>query len=186
MTFTTREEWLEAALGQLLRVLPKGTIIPPVKVSVGWPKGASDRKTAGQCFSKKMSHDEATHHVFISPMLTDPVDVLRTGLHEVIHALVGVEVQHRGEFARLAGSVGLLKPWTSTPASDELRLKLQDIAAGLGEYPHVGLAPGMKKQTTRMKLYECLCSPPQKVRKAGRRLNATCDDCGGKFIRQEE
>jgi hypothetical protein len=82
--------------------------------------------------------------------------------------------------------VGLLKPWTATTASPELRVNLDKIVTKLGAYPHSALTPagaGLKKQTTRMRKYECPCG--QIVRAATDSLHALCCDCGKKFQRAE-
>ena len=182
---STREAWLEAAARELGRSVFPADVwqgMPPYKLSVGWPKGARGKGHAiGQCWSGKSAADGATHHIYIAPNQTDPVDVLAVLAHELVHAAVGCEAKHGREFSQLAAKLGLVKPWTATTPSDGLREVLTNVARVLGEYPHVGLHAPLKKQSTRMRLWECPCGV--KVRRAGE-LNAECKDCGGMFERK--
>jgi hypothetical protein len=182
-SFATREEWLEAAMGLLWALLPDQPTRPAIKISVGWPKGANDKVTLGQCFNKRMSMDGECAHIFISPKQVEPLEVLRTVLHEMIHAVVGTEEGHRGKFAVMARQVGFEKPWTATPLSEALKLSLGELVKGLGDYPHIGLNPAVKKQGTRMKLWVCSCGV--KLRRAGK-LNAQCLDCETLFVLRED
>jgi hypothetical protein len=172
----TREEWLEAAVAELESRLPP---LPELKLSVGWPKGT--RKHLAQCWSAKRSKDQRTNHIFVSPVLDDPVQVLQSLLHELVHAAVGTEAGHRKPFSQLAGKLGFLKPWTATPMGEALRQELTELAEKLGEYAHVQLTE-REKQKARMKLWECSCGV--KIRRAGE-LNAQCLDCDTKFEAQE-
>lgn len=180
MNFATREEWLEAAAGQLSALLPPGRELPPIKLSVGLPKGG--RNLIGQCWPNTMSEDGKTHHIFIAPALKEPAAVLRTLLHEVIHALTP-GAGHRGAFITLAKAVGFTKPWTSSEAgvTPGVLEKLAPVAEVLGAYPHVALSlADRKKQPTRMKLWQC--SHGKKVRATGV-VNALCLDCNTPFKR---
>lgn len=135
-----------------------------------------------QCWYK--SHDGKTAQIFIAPSEVNAAKVAGHLLHEMIHACCPEGTGHKGQFVKLAKLVGFLPPWTRTPESDGLKERLEEIAKELGEYPHVGLDPLLKKkQTTRMLLYECGCA---KVRKAGQPLNALCLDCSTMFKRVEK
>lgn len=154
---TTREQWLRGAQSAISALFT--TPPPEYHVSVGWPSrnGLSKRKrTIGECWRPEASRDGKSH-IFISPMLEDPVLVLSVLLHEACHAKTPGE-EHKGAFITEAKSVGLLPPWTSTTPSDELRVKLQEIADILGPFPHVALVPTeveKKVQTTRMLKLVC-------------------------------
>ncbi len=191
--FPTREAWLRAACDELVPILQAATHleIPPLHVSVGFPKGARGRKAAiGQCHHGEQSAD-GNPHLFISPVLdaavpgaTDPQSVLDVLLHEIVHAVVGCDEGHKGQFIVVAKAVGLVRPWTSTTASSELVGKLKVIAEKLGPYPHSKLAVARKlKLVGKMRLYECGCEVPQKVRwgKKDEDLLATCKVCNEDF-----
>jgi len=160
--FETREAWLRAAAeslnGTLARNVPDFPLsLAALAVSVGNPKGG--RKKIGECWPRELATDQQTHHVFIAPVLESPVLVLSTLLHEMIHAAVGCDQKHKGEFVKAARAVGFEKPWTQTPvpAGSWLEGELRAIAEELGPYPHVGLHPKPKatseRPSTMVKLY---------------------------------
>lgn len=155
-----REQWLTEAVAALAPIVEEeGYKIPPVHVSVGFPSRgglSSKKRVIGQCWHPSAS-DDGVPHIFISPLLDDPLDVLSTLLHEVIHAMTPGE-GHKGGFVEIAKKVGFTSPWTSTPMGDDLHPRLDKIASRLGDYPHSKLNPAespIKKQTTRMLKVEC-------------------------------
>lgn len=152
----TREQWFNQAV-QALRPLFKevGDPIPKkVRVSVGWPGGrGAKRHVVGQCWDAKVVSD-GTPAVFISPVLKDPIEVLVTLTHELVHSTG--KKGHRKEFSGLAGKVGLVKPWKSTPASDELKDRLNKIARNLGKYDHGSIKQeSLIRQATRLLKVAC-------------------------------
>ena len=159
--FSTREEWLTAAVSSLAPIFAEvKQTLPVVRVSVGWP-GGNGRKNSviGQCWSTAASSDKVAQ-LFISPVLDDAVRVLDVLAHELIHAIDDCKSGHKGAFAKIAKGIGLTGKMTATVAGDELKARLEAIAADLGEYPHAALASaqgadGPKKQTTRMMKVEC-------------------------------
>lgn len=181
----TREEWLVKAGVKLASLLKEkaGLTVPEYYVSVGFPKGQRGRHRAiGQCFYGVQSAD-GKPHVFICPSQVDPLHIL---LHEQIHAALPVGVGHKGAFADACRKVGLVKPWTATTPGPELADTFAGILKEVGDYPHAALdMKTIKKQTTRMRLFECQCEPPVKLRAGRYELNATCNDCGADFELQE-
>jgi hypothetical protein len=152
----TREEWLEQAV-ELLRPWydTHGYSIPDkVRVSVGWPRGS--RKAVGQCWHKSASADNVPQ-VFISPVEVEPLAVLSTLAHELVHAAIDPHSGHAGKFVTAMRALGLNGKPTSAGAGPELMPLLLDIAAKLGDYPHAALNPseGFKKQSTRLLKVEC-------------------------------
>jgi len=153
----TREAWLLDGVEALGRHFEEvGRHLPDnIRVSVGFPKG---RPTAiGQCFPARAALD-GSHHIFISPVLEEPIEVLAVLTHEVIHAVDDCRSGHRAEFSRVARLIGLVGPTNSTSAGDTLREKLSIIAMTIGPYPHRTL--GMlsregKTQSTRMLKVSC-------------------------------
>lgn len=156
--FTTREEWLIAAVERLrpMFATADAPITDPVRVSCGWPLGS--RTAVGQAFSIEASADKAAE-IFIAPSDDNPVEVLTTLVHELVHVVCPGD-GHRGRFPKVAKAVGLLKPMRTTPASPELKRQLEQLAGELGKYPHARLsaeALGRKVQGTRMLKLECPC-----------------------------
>lgn len=151
-----REDWLTEAVKRVTAFFEDEHYkVPPVRVSVGFPsRGAlsSRKRVIGQCWGPTASSD-GVPHIFISPLLSEPVDVLSTLCHELVHAIDNCESGHRGNFVQIAKAVGFKAPWTSTPLGEDMEARLCRLADDLPEYPHVALAPTpkeAKKQTTRM------------------------------------
>ncbi len=177
----SREDWLLRAVKLMERrvLMPAGIECPAhLWVSVGFPRGARGKaKAIGQCWPRIASKDK-TGHIFISPVLEESSRVLDVLLHEVGHDVVGCEHGHKKPFADFCRSVGLVTPWTATTASPELKATLDSIVTELGAYPHPALTigEGMKKQNTRMRLYQC-GGCDQKVRAASDSLLIQCIEC---------
>ena len=159
-THSTRESWLLAAI-QLIEPIFKaqGHVVPTdCQVSCGFPSTGS-KSHIGQCWSRQSSTHEK-NQIFISPALSDPVKVLDTLVHELVHAVDDCRNKHGKEFKRIALSVGLEGKMRSASAGKDLILVLEKIAIQLGEYPHGGFRI---PHTLRIR-------PP--------RPRARCEDCG--------
>ena len=157
----TREQWLSQAAEALAsRVLADAELEAPAnrRVSCGWPSKAAlsrTRRTIGQCWPPEASADGTIEH-FVSPVLADPVEVLDTLTHELIHGAVGCEKKHGPAFKRACDKAGLVGKPTANSAGPELWVTLDAIAAELGPYPHAKLDKDvMPKQGTRLIKVEC-------------------------------
>lgn len=157
----TREDWLNRAVLELAPLLAEHDAeLPPVRVSVGFPKGTRGKgaHAIGQCWTHMCSAD-GTHEVFISPELADPARVLDVLAHELIHAAVGIDAGHRKPFTRMARAIGLDGKPTATVAGPEFTAWAVAPLVALGAYPHAALTPGAssgpKKQGTRMLKLTC-------------------------------
>lgn len=145
---TTREGWLVAAMNALDKKFfdGKGYTLPEKRAcSCGFPKGAKGR-AIGQCWGTETSSD-GTANMFICPTLDEPIEVLATLLHELIHAWDNCKNGHKGPFKKLMKEFGLVGKATATtcaPGSD-LHKTLASIATELGEYPHKKMTPLTKK-----------------------------------------
>ena len=163
--FTTREEWLVAAVEALRPAFSAlaDVEIPAVRLSVGWPGGRGSKgNVIGQAWAKAAAADGVAQ-VFISPVLDDAARVLDVLTHELVHVIDENKSGHRGNFARIAKAVGLEGKMTATVAGEALTALLAGIVADLGDYPHAALmsgaegADGPKKQGTRMLKLEAEC-----------------------------
>lgn len=158
----TRETWLHAAAREMSPVFDSvGAPLPArYRVSCGWPSVgalAKRKRRIGECWSDGASADGHTE-IFVSPVLVEPVNVLATLLHELIHAAVGLKCGHRGRFASTAKMLGLTGKMTATVPSEVCAQWLDGMARRLGPYPHDrldSLTNGRKKQSTRMLKLEC-------------------------------
>lgn len=152
----TREAWLLAGI-ELMRpwFTEKGHALPAVvRASCGFALGS--RKAIGQAWGNELCSDGAPA-VFVSPVIANPVRALDILLHELVHVALPAKVKHGRPFSKLAGELGLVKPWTATTASPELKERLNAFAGKLGTYPHSALQPSdRKKQGTRLLKAQCL------------------------------
>jgi hypothetical protein len=162
-----REDWLGKAailLAELLEGIDNAEV-PPMRISVGFPGGRSNRNiTVGQCWPTTAAEDGVAQ-IFISPIRgeDETVHVLATLLHEMIHAIDDCSSGHRGNFLRIAKAVGFTPKYTSSDnRTEELNEQLQEIGDRLGLFPHPALitkgraADEPKKQTTRMLKLTCV------------------------------
>ena len=158
----TREGWLVEAVAELKAgALARACIeLPrPVKVAMGWPKGARGGAALGQCWASDQCED-GSNQVFISPRLTDPEEVLTVLAHELIHAADDCQSGHKGPFRDMAGRLGFLPPFAAVDMSNRdanLREEVAQLAAILGPIPNAA----MKERTrgsvgSRQKKAECL------------------------------
>jgi hypothetical protein len=118
----TREAWLLAGIDRMARSTFPTCALPKWRVATGWPKGSrgsSKTHSIGQCWDRASSED-GSYEIFISPELDHPVTILATLAHEMVHAIVGCDAGHKGEFPALCKKIGLVKPWTATSPSPEL------------------------------------------------------------------
>lgn len=185
-----REQWLEQASAFLIEHMERcGLPAVQVRVSCGWPSSGgmgTTKVVIGQCFPPTLCQD-GIPQIYISPRLSDSVEVLATLLHELVHASVGCQFGHRKQFSQAARKVGLDGPPTATVASETLRPALQDFVAQVGPYPHAAIIPKAKeKKGSRLRLYECACSPPVKVRVASDQFEAQCLKCDEPFTLVEK
>lgn len=152
----TREEWLND-LVNLLRpdFQDTGSEIPEkVRVTCGWPSRSarpSKNQRIGECWPASQSGD-SHFEVFISPILSDPIEVGQVLVHELVHTAVGTKAGHKAPFRRVAVAVGLEGKMTATHAGEKLVERLHALTGKLGEYPHakIDVNADKKKQGTRM------------------------------------
>lgn len=158
----TRESWLVEAVEHVAELFAQTkeegepVQVPPVRISCGFPAG-NVRKSIGQCWGTEAAEDGISH-VFVSPVLKDPVQILGVVIHELCHAIDDCKSGHQGRFRKLATQMGLEGKMTATHVSDALAELLKPIVQTLGDYPHSALDLGMtpvKKQTTRMLKASC-------------------------------
>src|SRR6266700_1956243 len=181
-----REAWLERAASFLVDYMVQcGLPRTAVRVSCGWPsRGGLAARVAviGQCFPPTVCRD-GIPQVFVSPRIEDSLQVLGVLLHELVHAAIGCQFGHRKEFSQAARRVGLVGPPTATTVGDELRPLLQAYVERVGVYPHAAIQPKVKaKAGSRLRLYQCACEPPLKVRVASDVFQARCLVCCTLFV----
>lgn len=131
----TREEWLKRAVRTLRPLLRKAGI----KMRSRWQVSMSltGKKSAiGLCCYEVHSQSGQTVNIMICPSLGNPVDVLDTLVHEMIHASLPFGAHHGPKFKRACDCIGLIGKPTSAHAGPVLRSELERVAKYLGPFPH--------------------------------------------------
>ena len=96
----TREQWLQEAILALTPLFKEyGYAVPKCHVSCGFASTDVKRGHIGQCWSTKASADKV-NQIFISPGLSDSVEVLDTLMHELVHAVDDCQNKHGPVFKR--------------------------------------------------------------------------------------
>lgn len=166
-----REVWLQQASTEIIRRF--GDVfaaqfgeegaehLAKVRVSTGFPsvRGVTGR-VIGECWRAEASAD-GSHHIFISPLLEEPVKVVSTLAHELVHAADNGVNKHKGAFTKAVRGMGLEGKPTATFAGEDFTAWAHELIAEIGEYPHVGLKP-------------MVTSKPQKTYM----VKVTCPGCG--------
>lgn len=158
--YKTREQWLEAAVKEITRVVfkPKDIEVPTVRVSVGWP-GGRGKKTGvvGQCFATSSAEDKVAQ-IFVSPMVSRTLNVLRTLTHELVHAIDDCKDGHKKNFIKIAREIGFEPEWTSSEnISEELDELLKGIADKLGPFPHAAIRPDDRPTVQKTYMLKVMC-----------------------------
>jgi hypothetical protein len=150
-----REAWLTAMVEKLRPPFREnGYELPTkVRVSCGWPSirgRAAHISRVGEAWYSHVSAD-GTSETFISPRLSDPIEVADVLVHEMVHHAVGPGYGHKGPFRRLARAVGLTGKMPATVVGPALRERLHARSAELGPYPHSPITgSNERRQSTRM------------------------------------
>lgn len=141
MTFKTREDWLKAATDLLQKkVEAHGKLPKKLHFLCSWAYGS---KTAiGSTYGTAWTKDKSTY-ISISPVLDDPLQVLATLVHELIHAIMP-DVNHGPLFKKAALACGLEGKMRATHAGEELVEELKKMSKTLGAYPHEKMMPASK------------------------------------------
>ena len=151
--FKTREEWLRFVGEEMRPMFDRVNAKMPDRFRATMSLMA--RKSAGVCYDAIKSKDH-NYEIFIKIDKDDPMEVAGILAHELIHASVGVECKHKGEFKRVALDLGLEGKMTATTPGERFRMNMVDILKEAGPFPHASLdLSTIKKQTTRMHKAEC-------------------------------
>lgn len=134
----SRETWLNKAVDLMRPWFDDiGQPVPEhVLVSFGWAKRGGG-KAIGWTYRPDVTEDGAST-ILLSPVhvADDPVTLLGTLLHELVHAADGGVNGHKGAFVKMVRALGLEGKPTATVVGSELRPKLEAMAKKLGPLPH--------------------------------------------------
>ena len=159
--YTTREEWLNAAVVELRPLFDSvGYPLPDlIRVTCGFPssKARSQHKSIGEHWSPAASSDNH-HEILISPVVADPVEVFGILVHELCHAATDGD-GHRGRFPAVARKLWLEGKLTATVTGKAFVEHLGPLIESLAAYPHAALNVGAtrKVQATRLIKASCTC-----------------------------
>jgi hypothetical protein len=132
-----RDLWLVRATKEL-RAYITGVGLPlpkRVTLKVGATQLVSGVPALGECWPSKAS-PEHEPGIVISASLTDPIVVLATVVHELIHAADDCQSRHGPWFASWANALGLVVGnLPSTTAGPRLGRYLEGLARRLGPFP---------------------------------------------------
>lgn len=152
-----REEWLLKAVAYLEPIFQKyGYQIPPIRVSVGFPSTGSRGRHLGQCWGTKASAD-GVNQIFISPQQDQPLEVLDTLAHELVHAVDDCQSGHGESFKKIATDIGMQGQMRSASAGEILKQDLIRIAEKLGHFPHAKLQMNPKGAGKSPSRYAAKC-----------------------------
>lgn len=164
--FGAREKWLHDAAEAIVAAFPDAfgrfgkngqKHLARVRVSTGFPSRRGENgKVIGQCWNDKSTKDQS-HHIFISPLLEDPVRVVATLAHELVHAADNGESKHKGDFVKAVRDMGLEGKPTATFAGPEFEKFAKGLVKTLGKYPHVALAPTLVTPTQKTYMLKVVC-----------------------------
>jgi len=155
--FKTREEWLRFVAEGMRPVFKRWEVKLPDKYRITMSM-ISGKTTIGRCYSPESSAD-GTYEILIRLDQVDPMEVASVLAHELIHAAVGLEHKHTGEFKRVALDMGFVGKMTHSVPGELFKAAIKPILERAGPFPHARLDwskhSGPPKQTTRMKKTEC-------------------------------
>jgi hypothetical protein len=189
---TTREEWLVRAMPDLIRWVREsgGKPFATPFVSVGFPsKGglATKKRTLGQCWTIP---NERRSHIFVSPLIDDPLYALGILTHELIHAATP-GAGHKGAFKEVARDLGMEGKPTECLPGPKLQEQIKSLAERIGTFPHRALTAEdvakLPKQGIRHRKIECpgcgyICRASKKWIEVG--LPTCC--CGEQMIAEDD
>ena len=105
------EVWLNEAVELMRpRFAAAGYEIPPVHLSVGFSSVGyrvnTKRYNMGMCYARRMDKD-GINQIFISPVLDEPITVLVTLAHELVHAIDDCKHSHGPVFQQISKDLKL-------------------------------------------------------------------------------
>ena len=162
----TREEWLERMTTALRpKFHEAGYTIPlEVRTTCGWPSSggvARKKRTVGECWPASSSEAERWE-IFVSPVLSDPIKVGGTLVHELAHAAVESQhpdkhVGHGAAFKAAMGPLGMTGKATATTEGAELKRELEANVNKIGPYPHAAMKLNLRAKVQGTRLLKASC-----------------------------
>ena len=192
MTYTVREDWLNAFVTAARPVFDKAGFPLPekVRVSVGFTSAGSRGKRIGECWTDDASAD-GHFEIFLKPTMQTDARIADVLTHELCHAACGIAAGHGKAFKACAKAVGLEGPAKSTTAGTGWYDWALPVLATLGPLPYAelkdGIHTGRPKQKTALLKVECpscgwLARVTNKHIEAHSHLNCPVPGCEGELV----
>jgi hypothetical protein len=184
---SARVRYLEAAYEALrAELLPEAPERDRVALAYSFPtKGAAighgGRGVIGQCISARLEGSAAGEQALIvihPSQWSEDLAVLAVLAHEMAHA-AAPGAGHGAPFVRLVRRIGLAGKPTATVPGEAFKRAVAGLRGKLPPFPAGSLTIlGRRVAGTRLRLFECACNPPIKVRTARDELPWVCEACG--------
>jgi len=175
-----RETWLnELAAMMAPRFKELGFPLPKFRVAVGWTGAGKVSFVGGECWHSSRSAD-GVFEIIIAPIVDDSMRVADILAHELIHAAVGFDCGHKGDFKDVAIALGLVGKMTSTKAGPDFITWAAPFIEKLGNIPHARIILNPAAGEGEAEGGEAAEAPEkgssnQKKKQTTRMLKATCD-----------
>ncbi len=185
---TARTAYLEQAYDHIRdSLLPEAPPRTEVAFAYSFPSRAARQRAGrvGECHYARLAGSEAGERFFLlvhPSEWTDDLRVLAVLAHEMAHAALGRQTGHGPRFAALVRRIGLAGRPTATSAGPAFTRWVEANRFHLPPFPAGALhLIGRRVQGTRLRLYECRCTPAIKLRCARDELRVRCELCGALF-----
>ena len=119
----TREEWCERVLAALVEEFAAIGISHPDPDKRTWRVAVAPlrRQSLGVCHHSWDSADKQTNFITISTRMAEPLELVHTLAHELLHAFDNNASGHRGRWKRWAQTLGIqTKGHECTPTADAI------------------------------------------------------------------
>jgi len=187
----TREQWLTELTDKLRPSFAAVDYPLPEKIraSCGFPSRgalAEKAKRVGEAWSSEQSEDQH-FETFVTPMVSDPLEVAAIQVHELCHCAAGLACKHGKPFTTVARAIGLVGKMTAIDAGEVLLIALEGFVEEIGPYPHAKLvhSSNPKKQGTRMLKVVCPkleCGYTVRTTKKWLEVGVPTCPCGGVMV----
>lgn len=145
--YETREQWLRACV-DLVNEKVYGGDMDIVKYQIS--SALLGGKQLGNTIMPFDGEDVGLDDFFpptihIDEKIQDPVTIVATVAHEMIHAFKDIH-KHGKQFGAVAGPAGFEKPYVTLHLGEDLSMKCHEIADELGVFPGQAVKPHKKEK----------------------------------------
>ena len=145
--YETREQWLRACVELVNEKVYNGDMdIVKYQISSALLGGKALGNTVMPFDGEDVGLDDFfPPTIHIDEKIQDPVTIVATVAHEMIHAFKDIR-KHGKQFGAIAGPAGFEKPYASLHLGEELSMRCHEIADELGVFPGQPVKPHKKEK----------------------------------------